>query len=407
MRRQHGGLRRGVAQPGRQQQVVELLQPVQARALQRHEDEHFGVARRVAQPLVDGLLPEAPEGVGIGIALAGLTGGKFAGFRPQRRVGLGDQCQRVKPGRGLGKQLLALADQRGPLFQRQLKGQGAGAVPAFGDVGRRAQRLGHRIVQPQQHAARLVALAGQHQPLGQEQPRHILQSLGPGLGLLQQPVPQRPGVHLAIAAQAADQAHQQPVAQIGLDALPQRPIERPQKGHGQQARLRGRRNSAQLAQPVKKRQRAAGMHDHAQRADQRVLGVQLQVPGVVKAHQPAPGRPPQCPLRRVAHQHRKARPGQRRVHPPRALAAGDGQPGLVQLGQQLAQRSGVEAAAACRAVRDQQLSKPADGGRRLHKAQPIEHGLQIGRQLADEVGGRGHGGRGVRQRVGSQCKSRD
>ena len=66
--------------------------------------------------------------------------------------------------------------------------------------GRLWQRLGLGVVQPQQHAVRFVALAAQHQPLGQAQARQLLQGLRIRPALGQQPLPQRCLHRLGVAA---------------------------------------------------------------------------------------------------------------------------------------------------------------------------------------------------------------
>ena len=371
----------------------------------RCEDKALGAAGGIAQPLVDRLLPQAPEGVRVGVALAGLAGAELARLGPRRRLGLGDQRQRVEPGRGFGKQLLAFAGLADGLFPGQLEGRGAAGVTAFGNVGRGAQGLGLGVVQAQQHPTGLAGLAGQQQPLGQAQAGAVVQHAWVGLRLGLQPQPQGLRQRLAVATQLVQQAQQQAVTQLGVDALPEVHIEGLQQCGAQQRGVLGRHAAAQQAQPFECRWRAAGKHHHPQRADHRFLAEQLQVPAVVEAVQPAPAGPPAGAGLGLAHQCGKTCPAGLGLGPPLALGGGLHCAGLVQLLQPLAQLGTMELGAARRAVVGQQFGQPGDVDRRLHEGEAVEDGLAVhlvrvgrgggqqrhGRWQGDQ--GRGSGGR--------------
>ena len=267
-----------------------------------------------------------------------------------------------------------------------------------GDVDRGAQGLGLGVIEPAQHPQAVVTLAGQQQALGQAQAVAVVQHAGVGRGLGQQPVPQRAGHALGIAAQVAQQGAQQAMAQFHIQRVPQPGVEGIQQRRGQQGGVLGRCLAAELAQPLEGLRRAAGQHHHADGADHGLGREQLQVPAVVEAVQPAPAGPPAAAGAVVAQQGQKARPGPVPRRKPGALRQRGRQAGGLQVAQQPAQLGAVEVGAAGGGVVAQEFGQPGDVQRRLQKTQRVEHRLRVRRKG-------GLAGGGVFEQIGHGCRA--
>ena len=374
-----------VAQPGREQQVAELLLAGQPPLGVEQQVEAAGVAWAVTQALVDGLLPDAPEGVGVGIAAARLAGDKTARGGPLRRGAARQQGQRIDPGQRLGQQLLALAGFGHALFERGLEGGDTGLEMAVGDVGAGPKRVAGRAGQAVDHAPGLAGLATEHQAAGQGQAHEVVQGGGVGLAAVVQPGPQRRGDRFIVGQGQAQQLAQQLQLQFGVHALPSHRIKRPQQGQRQMHRV-DLVAPGQTAQPLVVGQTAAGPDHHAQRAHQRGVVELFQMPAGVKTHQSTPGRPPAVAAGRLVHQFAKAARAQRGQGLPAALVVMLDQALGFEFGQQRSQHLGAEGAAALGlpVAMGQHFAQPVDGARCLHEAQAIEHkaGVGIGRWLA-------------------------
>ena len=170
--RRSAGLAHLDAQPGRQQQVVQVLQRLHARQLVPHQPEMAMRLGRIAQPLVDGVDPHAPEAEGVGgIALAGFGGGELARLAPGGRRGLRQQRHHVDPADGRRGQVLAPPDLRADDLPGRLETAGALLPVAFDHGEHRTHQLGIAAVEigTQRPGARQVAAVQQR--LGQAQPR--------------------------------------------------------------------------------------------------------------------------------------------------------------------------------------------------------------------------------------------
>ena len=391
-------LSRSDAQPGREQQVVQLFQRMALVALHAREQEVRLGARGVAQALVDRRLPDAPEGVRVGAALAGFGGDELARLDPRCRLGLRQQGHCVEPGDRLRQQVLAPAGFAGQRFQRRFVARRACGVAAFGDVDAGTERLRLRCRQVRQQGARRGELLAEQQGLGQA----VVQGLGHRRGRcahsVEQPVEQGRFVGLRVAAEVGQQVAGQPHRIGWVQAGQQLAVERCEQRLAQR-RLAEDAGADEAAEAVERGGAAPAMHHHAHRA--RISGAveNRNVVAAVELVLLAPGAPPEFAAGLVEHDGAKALPAGVALGCPAATLVVHG----MALPRQFAERQthvvGVKGAAArgAQAGQRDQVDQLGDGQRRLCEGQCVEHRGVVGQQ------GRQGGGLGHRDR---QCRHR-
>ena len=390
------------AQPGRQQQVMQRLQRLQARGLGPPELKVRRRLRCVAQALVDGVDPDPPETEPIG--LARFAGRELARLAPGGRCRLGQQRHQVEPDDRWRGQVLAPADFGSGQFPGRFELACAGFPLAIGDRQRGLHQLDAAAAQRGAERARAGQVGAKQQGLGEAAAQgrgHAGRCARPAR---QQPVFER----LAGRFRKAAEQHQHAFCQLGLqgrfEPVEQGFVEGLEHGAAQRAGPQMGEAVGQVAQALQRADGAPAEDHQPQRGGELFFLLEAERICLVEVDELAPGIEPRGGARRVQHQRPKARRcvGRGRAHP--ALRVARGVAGSEQPVDDAAHLDRVEAAAAlgAQAGRRHHVGDPRHTRWRLQHAQRVVHLGIVGAHRAIQRGdvADGRGGRAPRRGQG-------
>ena len=354
-------------EPGSQQQVVQLLQRLQPGVFEPFQAEVLVGLRAIAQALVDGRLPDAPQAEQVGVALARFGGGKLACPAPRGRRRLRQQRQQVQPAQRRRHQVLAPAQFAGRVFQARLELRRAALPMALCDFQRRQHQLDPRALEPRAQHPRARDITAKQQRLGEPATQvrgNTLRRVGMAC---QQPVFQRPQGAFGKTAELVQQPLRQLGLQRGFETAEQIAMKGLEHGRTQGRPPQVRTGVGQRAQSLQVLRRPAAVDQQAHRRGELFVLQETQRVDLLEPVQQAPGREPCLRLLRHRHHLAKTRLGVRRGGADAALRVARGEMRRQQPVQQLAHDGRIEGAAALGAQSggDHHVRHPCQPRRRL------------------------------------------